>query len=679
MAIAASARHPEDPAARVDRLRHEIEQANYNYFLLDQPTIADAEYDALMRELRLLEEQFPELRTDDSPTQRVSGQVGRGFRAHRHPRPMLSLANAFSPEELDAWFQRIRNIVPRASIDFVVEPKIDGLAIALTFGGGQFRVGATRGNGIEGEDVTANLRTVGDVPDRLNGQPMPDVVEVRGEVYFPIDGFERLNQRRAQEGASLFANPRNAAAGSLRQLDPEVTRHRPLRLFAYAIGYSEGLTVGSQWEALQRLSSWGFPVNPLVQHVTTLDEVKAFCERMSIERERLPYEIDGAVVKINSVAVQEEVGVVGREPRWAIAYKFPPREATTRLLDIQVNVGRTGSLNPFAVLEPVNVGGVIVKLATLHNEQDIHRKDVRVGDRVIVRRAGDVIPQVVKPIVEDRSGSEHVYSLPDRCPACGTPVARPEGEAMARCPNIECPAQRFRWIEHFVSEPAMDIRGLGEALTQLLLEREIIHDPADLYALTEADFLSLPNIKEKSAGNLLHAIELSKRRPLDRVIFALGIRFVGSQTAELLADAFGNLDDLLAASAADLESVQGIGGKTAQSVSEWAAQQSNRELVRRLQDAGVRARAGSAGARSGPLTGTTLLLTGRLDAMPRGEAERQLRMLGAKIATSMNKTVDYLISGAEPGSKLDKAAKLGTAVRDEAWLLRLLQEKALPE
>lgn len=679
MAVAVNTNEGFDPSERVEQLRHEIEQHNYNYFVQDAPTIPDAEYDALMRELRELEERYPELRSPDSPTQRVGGAVARGFRPRVHPVPMLSLANAFLPEALDAWYQRVRNIVPETALSFVVEPKIDGLAIALTYERGDFRIGATRGNGSEGEDVTPNLRTVREVPERLRGEPVPDRVEVRGEIYMPTAGFERLNEERAAAEQSLFANPRNAAAGSLRQLDTEITAGRPLCLFAYAVGYADGVRIDSQWQLLELLKTWSFPVNPLVRHVTGLDEVKAYCFWMTAERERLPYEIDGVVVKIDSVAVQEELGTVGREPRWAIAYKFPPRQATTRLLDIQVNVGRTGTINPFAVLEPVNVGGVIVRLATLHNEEDIHRKDIRVGDRVIVHRAGDVIPQVVKPVVEDRTGGEQIYHLPAHCPSCGTAIVRPAGEAMARCPNPSCPAQRFRWIEHFVSEPAMDIRGLGERQVATLLDHTLIRDPADLYSLTEEQLLTLPNVKEKSAGNILAAIDRSKRRPLSRVVFALGVRYVGDQTADLLADAFGDIDRLAAASVDDLEAVPGIGRKTAESVAEWMAQSQNQDFLQRFKAAGVTWSEQPRETDGGPLSGTSLLITGRLDALSRPQAEAALKGLGARIAPGVSKSVDYLIVGAEPGSKLDKARKLGTEIRDEGWLLQVLREQTLPK
>ena len=632
MAATAPLSEDADPASRADELRHLIEEANYNYHVLDNPTISDSEYDALMRALREIEERYPELRTEDSPTQRVGGRVGQGFRPRVHPVPMLSLANAFSHEELDRWLAQVRRLVPEATVDFVVEPKIDGLAIALTYQQGAFRVGATRGNGIEGEDVTANLRTVKDVPHRLEREPIPPRLEVRGEIYLPIPGFEEVNSRRAAEGASLFASPRNAAAGSLRQLDPAVTRDRPLCLFAYAIGYADGLRISSQWQARELLRRWGFPVNELAQHVSTVDEVHELCDHIAQERERLAYEIDGVVVKINSVHLQEELGVVGATPRWARAFKFPSREATTRLLSIDVNVGRTGTINPYAVLEPVNIGGVTVQLATLHNEQDIQRKDIRPGDWVIVRRAGDVIPQVVKPIPEKRDGTEEVYYLPERFPACGTPLVREAGEAMSRCPNIECPAQRYRWIEHFVSEGAMDIRGLGEKLVLLLLDHQLIRDPADLYSLTLEQLLALPKIQEKSATNLLSSIERSKARPLPNVIFALGIRYVGYETAQLLAAALGSIDALGAASTETLAAVDGIGRKTADSVVDWASRAQTRDFLRRLKAAGVTWEGQPGEASDGPLAGTCFLLTGRLESLSRPQAEGKLRDLGGRIA-----------------------------------------------
>jgi DNA ligase (NAD+) len=495
----------------------------------------------------------------------------------------------------------------------------------------------------------------------------------------PTAGFERLNQQRGESGQSLFANPRNAAAGSLRQLDAQITAGRPLHLWAYAIGYARDLRIDSQWETLEQLKLWGFPVNVYARHVSHIDDVWEYCVLMEQERDRLPYEIDGVVVKVNDVAMQEELGAVGRDPRWAIAFKFPPRQATTTLLDIQVNVGRTGTINPFAVLDPVNIGGVIVRLATLHNEQDIRRKDIRIGDRVIVQRAGDVIPQVVKSVPEARDGTQEVYSLPTHCPSCGTGLMQPEGEAMARCPNRSCPAQMFRWIEHFVSEPAMDIRGLGEALVRALLEHGLIRDPADLYALTMEGLLELPGIKEKSATNLLRSIDRSRQRSLSNVVFALGIRYVGFQTAELLAHAFGDLDALQDASEEALEGVEGIGHKTAESVAEWMTDMVNRGILQRLKEAGVTWREARGGDEGAPLSGRTFLITGRLESLTRGQAESRLKALGATIAPGMSKSVDFLIAGTDPGSKLEKARKLDTPIKDEDWLTAVLTTQTLPE
>jgi len=659
-----------DPASRVDELRHEIEQHDYRYYALDSPVVSDVEYDALMRELRSLESAHPELQSSDSPTQRVAGQVSAGFTAHRHLEPMLSLGNAFSHEELAAWYQRVANLLGREP-PLVAEPKIDGLAISLTYESGRFTIGATRGNGIEGENVTPNLRTLRDVPLRLS-QPVPRLVEVRGEVYMSVAGFEKLNQGRAEEGLSLFANPRNSAAGSLRQLDSSITKGRPLHLFTYAIGRMEEFrALTTQSDLLDQLRQWGFPVNPLIKPCPSLGDVRQFCDEMVETRESLDYEIDGVVIKVDDLAAQRELGFVGREPRWAIAFKFPPMQATTVLREIRVNVGRTGSLNPYAVLEPVQVGGVTVSQATLHNEQDIQRKDIRQGDRVIIHRAGDVIPQVVKPIAESRDGTQVEYHLPENCPSCGTPILRRESEAMAYCPNPACPARNYEMLNHFVSQGVMDIRGLGSRLIAALRDQGLVATPADIYDLSREDLMMLPGIKEKSADNLIRAIENSRTRPFPHVLFALGIRFVGFQNAEILAAAFPSIDRLRAATADDLEAVQGIGGRMAESIVEWFAEPGNTLLVNRLSRAGLVMEAEGVKV-EGPLTGLTFLLTGRLDNLTRGDAEQALQALGARIAPGISKAVDYLVVGAEAGSKLAKAQKLGTEVRDEAWLKRVL-------
>jgi DNA ligase (NAD+) len=668
----APSRTPEDVSARVDKLRHDIEQANYNYYVEDAPTVSDAEYDTWLRELRTLERSHPELQSPDSPTQRVAGEVNKGCEAYHHREQMLSLGNAFSLHELHAWYDRISGLLGR-NPPLVAEPKIDGLAISLTYDHGSLSVGATRGNGLEGENVTANLKTLHQIRLRLLDSA-PDLVEIRGEIYLPIAGFEKLNEQRAAEGLSLFANPRNSAAGSLRQLDPAVTRGRPLRLFAYALGALEGAErPKTQTDLLEQIRTWGLPVNDLIHSFEDIKEVEGYCERMLVERESLAYEIDGVVVKVDDIEAQSQLGFVGREPRWAIAFKFQPRQATTRLREIRVNVGRTGSLNPYAVLEPVGVGGVIVSQATLHNEQDIQRKDIREGDRVIVHRAGDVIPQVVKPLIEDRTGSEKVYHLPAHCPSCNTPIVRNEDEAMAYCPNPDCPARIYEQIAHFVSRGAMDIRGLGSRMVAALLDAGLICDSADIYTLDAEKLMTLPNIKDKSASNLLTAIENSKNRPFRSVIFALGIRFVGDQNAEILAAAFPTVEELRAASVEQLEAVEGIGQKMAQSVAEWFGNEKNQVLVDRLRASGLTMSSTDSAAPVGPLTGLTFLLTGKLETITRGAAERALQELGGKIAPGISKSVNYLIVGADPGSKLARAEKLGTAIKEETWLAAVLE------
>ncbi len=667
-----------DAAARVDELRHEIEQHDYRYYVLDSPTIGDADYDRLMRELRDLEAAHPELQSMDSPTQRVAGLVSEGFAPHRHREPMLSLSNAFSQDGLAAWYQRVVNLLGREP-PLVAEPKIDGLAISLTYEDGRLTVGSTRGNGIEGETVTANLRMLREVPLRLESDEPPTLVEVRGEVSMSIAGFEQLNERRAAQGQPLFANPRNSAAGSLRQLDSSITKGRPLHLFAYALGRLEGYQgPTTQSDLLDQLRRWGFPVNPLIQRCEHLEDARRFCNEMRERREALDYEIDGVVLKVDDLAAQRELGFAGREPRWATAFKFPPMQATTLLKEIRVNVGRTGSLNPYAVLDPVQVGGVTVSQATLHNEQDITRKDIRAGDRVIVHRAGDVIPQVVKPIVEARDGTQVPYRLPETCPSCGTPITRRESEAFSYCPNPSCPARNYEMLNHFVSQGAMDIRGLGSRLIASLRDQGLIATAADIYDLTAEKFMLLPGIKEKSAENLMRAVENSKDRPFPHVLFALGIRFVGFQNAEILTAAFRSMDGLRHASAEDLESVQGIGPKLAESIAEWFRDPTNNDLIDRLANAGLRMET-ELGEVTGPLSGLTFLLTGKLDEMSRGDAEQALQGLGAKIAPGISKAVDFLVVGADAGSKLAKAEKLGTQIRDEAWLKEVLAAGTIPE
>jgi DNA ligase (NAD+) len=659
---------------RVEELRSEINAHDYRYYVLDAPTVTDAEYDALMRELRELEGRFPELVTPDSPTQHVGGQVSEKFEPVRHPVPLLSLGNAFSGDELREWHRRVLRLAEVDHVDMVCEPKIDGLAIALVYERGVFVQGATRGNGVQGENVTPNLRTIRRLPKALKGDA-PERIEVRGEVYMTKRGFEKLNEERAEAGLPLFANPRNSAAGSLRQLDTRITASRPLDLWTYAVGWTEGgQTPPTHYETLHWLESLGFPVNPETRPFSAIDDVIDFCERWTDERERLAYEIDGIVVKVNSLALQAQLGAVGREPRWAIAFKFPATQATTKLIRIDVNVGRTGSLNPFAVLEPVIIGGATVSKATLHNEQDIRRKDIREGDWVIVQRAGEVIPQVVAPVAARRTGAEKPYSLPERCPVCNTPVERPEGETMVYCPNRVCPAQIFRNLTHFVSREALDVDGLGESLVAALLAAGLVHTPADFYKLTEEQLLGLDRIGQRSAQNLLRSIEASRNRPLDRLIFALGIRHVGGETAALLALHFGSLDALAKADLGELTAVEGIGPIVAEHVHAFFRDPASEELVAALKVAGLNTVSETGAARSQPLAGRQYVLTGSLAGLTRGEAEDRLKRLGASVGSSVTKKTHGLIAGEDPGSKLARAQQLGTPVLNEEQCLQLLTE-----
>ncbi len=659
---------------RVEELRSQINYHDYRYYVLDSPEISDAEYDELMRELRHLEEQHPELITPDSPTQRVSGQPVEAFGIVEHRVPLLSLANAFNEEELRAWHRRAANLLESERFDFVCEPKIDGLAVALVYENGSFVQGATRGDGLRGENITQNLRTIRSLPLAASGDGLPPRFEVRGEVYMTRHGFEWLNEQRAEEGQPLFANPRNAAAGSVRQLDSRITAQRPLDIFTYALGWADGPTPDSHWEAMHWLSSLGFKINPHTVRFHSLDEVAHHCEEWVDKRDSLDYEIDGVVVKIDDFALQRTLGFVGREPRWAVAYKFPPTQATTRLLRIEVNVGRTGSLNPYAVLEPVRVGGATVKLATLHNEDDIRRKDIRIGDTVIVQRAGEVIPQVVGPVVSRRTGRERVFSIPEKCPVCGTPVVRPEGEAMSYCPNRGCPAQAFRLLTHFVSRGGMDIDGVGEALAMALLKEGLVEDPGDVYFLTKEQLVGLERMADKSAQNVLDAIAASKNRPLSRVIFALGIRHVGSEMADVLAGHFGSLAALAGASVEELSAIPTVGPKIAESVRAFFDDEVSQRLIEKLRRAGVRLEAEAAAAREGPLTGQSFVVTGTLSRWSRNEAEDLIKSLGGAVGSSVSKKTDCVVVGENPGSKLRKAQELGTRVLSEDEFVALLRE-----
>jgi len=665
---------PSDVRQRAAKLREDITDHNYRYHVLDAPKISDAAFDRLVRELRDLEARYPALITPDSPTQRVGAPPSAAFATVRHRTPMLSLANAFEEAELDAWEKRVRSGLGEAPVQYVCELKIDGAAVSLTYEHGRLSTGATRGDGEQGEDVTPNLRTIPSIPLRLRGTKVPTLLEVRGEVYLPGKGFEAVNAEREARDEPRFANPRNAAAGSLRQLDPQITASRPLQIFTYGVGSAEGLRRRSHWEVLQWLREAGFRTNPHTARFSSLEDVRAYVKTWTERRGTLDYETDGVVVKVDAFAQQAELGATTQAPRWALAFKFPAEQATTKLLDIIVNVGRTGALTPTAVLEPVRVSGVTVSSATLHNEDEIARKDVRIGDWVIVQRAGEVIPEVVAPLPERRTGREKRFAMPKRCPVCRTPVERPEGEAVARCPNLSCPAQVQERLYHFASRDALNIDGVGDKLLAQLLERQLIRDPADLYHLTEDQLLTLERMGEKLAGNILDSIAGSRRTTFARLLYALGIRHVGAHVAEVLASHFATPKDLMEASFEEVCNVSGIGETIAASVVSFFKQTPNRRLVQRLLDAGVRPApaAPRTADRDGPLAGAQIIFTGTLARWTRPEAEAIARSAGATTGDSVSKKTTYLIAGESPGSKLDKARKLGVKVLTEAEFARLV-------
>jgi DNA ligase (NAD+) len=660
---------------RIAELREIINHHNYRYYVLDSPEISDSEYDELMRELRQFESEHPEFVTTDSPTQRVGAPPVETFGVVVHPQPLLSLANAFSYEELAAWHKRVSKLLGGRQFDLVCEPKIDGLAVALIYVDGLLVTGATRGDGYRGEDITQNLKTIRSIPLSVHKEAPPRF-EVRGEVYLPKAGFKKLNEERAKEELSLFANPRNAAAGSVRQLDSNITARRPLDIFVYGLGWAEGRAVpDTHWEIMQYVKSLGFKINPDIALRHSLDEAEKYYQRWLESRDESPYEADGIVAKVNSIALQQELGTVAHEPRWALAYKFPAVQGTTKLIDIGINVGRTGSLNPYAILEPVRVGGVVISSAALHNEEDIHRKDIRMGDWVVVQRAGEVIPEIVESVVSRRTGKEKIFHMPGRCPVCGSEVIKPEGEAMHRCTNAACPSQALERIKHFVSRGAMDMDGVGEKLCQALFEAGLIKDAADLYYLTREQLLGMERMADKSASNVLNSIEKSKNRPLARVIFALGITHVGDQYAELLAERFRSIDDLAKASEEDLSTIATIGPKIAEGVVAFFRQERNRQIVERLRKAGVRLEAEKiekAKPEELPLAGLEFVLTGKLESFSRSEAEAKIKALGGKAASDVTRKTSYVVVGADPGSKLAKAQKLGTKTIGETEFMDLL-------
>jgi DNA ligase (NAD+) len=661
---------------KINKLRELINYHNHRYYVLDSPEISDAEYDKLMRELKQLEDEHPELVTPDSPTRRIGAAPVEAFGVVEHPQPLLSLANAFSDEELDAWYKRASNLLGGRKTDLVCELKIDGLAVALTYVNGLLEVGATRGDGFRGENITQNLRTIKSIPLSVPKEA-PRRFEVRGEVYLPKTGFKKLNEERAREELPLFANPRNAAAGSVRQLDSKITARRPLDIFVYGLGWAEGKAMpDTHWEIMQYLKSLGFKLNPNMTLCRTIEEAKAFYAKWVKNQEALPYEADGVVVKINSIPFQVELGYVGREPRWAIAYKFPAVQGVTRLLEIGINVGRTGSLNPYAILEPVQVGGVTISHAALHNEEDIHRKDIRIGDWVVIQRAGEVIPEIVEPIVSRRTGKEKIFHMPKRCPVCDAEVIKPEGEAMHRCTNAACPAQALERIKHFVGRGTMDIEGIGERMSQALFEAGLIKDVGDIYSLKEKreQLLNMEKLADKSVTNILNSIEKSKDRPLPRVIFALGIPNIGSETAELLAEHYASLDELSRATPEKLQEIPSIGPKIADSILAFFRQKQNQKIIDKLRKAGVKLEAEKAKRKDLPLAGLEFVITGTLKSSARPEAEAKIKELGGKASSDVTRKTNYLVVGEDPGSKLARAQALGTRTLTEKEFLELLKK-----
>jgi DNA ligase (NAD+) len=646
-------------AERAAELRERLNDANHRYHVLDDPSMSDAEYDELMRELQQLEADDPSLVTPDSPTHRVGAAPSGGFAPVQHLQPMLSLANARNEQEFGEWAERVKRGIGDEPFQLVTEPKIDGLAISLLYRDGVFVRGATRGDGTTGEDVTANLRTIRSIPLRI---PEAGEVEVRGEVYLTLSGFEQVNAEQAAAGKKTFMNPRNSAAGSLRQKDPKITATRPLTVFIYGLG-ANSLGIDSHWEALQWMRDQGFRVNEHIELHDSVETALEECRAWEGRRAELDYDIDGAVVKVSSFAQQARLGFVARDPRWAIAFKFAPTTVLTKLEHIGVNVGRTGALNPYAVLEPVVVGGVTVSLATLHNEEDINRKDIREGDTVIVQRAGDVIPQVVGPHLQKGVKRGEPWRMPERCPACDTPVVKPQGEVMHRCPNRACPAKGFEWLKHFVSRGAMDVDGVGEKLVLRLLEQGLVTRPQDLYRLTVDDLLPLEGFQQRSAEKVVASIETSKRRPFGRVLFALGIPHVGDVNAQLLADEFGSIEALADATPEQIAAVEGVGPVIAESVSSWFLDEEHAEVVRALAEAGVQV-SGPRRERAadGPLAGKVVVVTGAIEGHTRDSIREHLAAMGAKVTDSVSKKTDYLIAGEGGGSKREKAEQLGVPV-----------------
>jgi DNA ligase (NAD+) len=674
---------PKDVAARAAQLRDELTEHGRRYYVLDDPSITDDQYDKLLDELRAIEAEHPELLTPDSPTQRIGGEPVSALRKVTHRQPMLSLANARSEEELRAWTERMRNHLAREGIEdpefqYVAEPKIDGLAISLVYRDGVLETGATRGNGEVGEDVTHNLRTIPTIPLRVEGDDVPALLEVRGEVYMSLADFAALNERRAEQGLSTFMNPRNSAAGTIRQLDPKLMAERPLSMWCYGVGVTDGITFAGHWDALQWLKAHGFRVNDDVARLTTEDEVVARCRSWEQRRGQLDFEIDGVVVKVDNVELQRRLGVVGRDPRWAIAWKFPPTTAITRLKGVQWNVGKFGDLHPFAELEPVHVGGVTVKLATLHNEEDIVRKDLRPGEDVIVLRAGDVIPQVLSPAphVVEKKRRPPVPRPPVHCPFCNTETVKADGEVFTKCPNRDCPERRWQLLKHFVSRGAMDIDGLGEKQVAQLQQEGLVRTPGDFYRLAVEQLTALEGWGQVRAERTVANIAASKDVPFGRVLFAIGLEEVGYVTGRNLAQQFRTIDALLAATAEQIEATQGVGPKMAERIAEQLADEKTRDVIEDLRREGVTLALEGPPPGEGPLAGKTFVLTGTLPDLTREQAGERIVAAGGRVTSSVSKKTDYLVAGENAGSKLTKAESLGVAVLDEPGLLALLDGAA---
>ncbi|NLT96408.1 MAG: NAD-dependent DNA ligase LigA [Clostridia bacterium] len=662
----------EQAREKINKLREEIEKHNYHYYVLDNPLISDREFDLLMQELIALENEFPELVTPDSPSQRVGGKPLESFATFAHRTPLLSLGNAYGKEDLFDFHRRVVGVLGEGNVEYVVEPKIDGLSVALYYRDGILQVGATRGDGFTGEDVTQNLKTVRNIPLRLK-ETVP-VLEVRGEAYMPREAFYRLNAEREARGEALFANPRNAAAGSIRQLDPKISAGRDLRVIVYALMYGEGVTVAKHSEALEYLKKQGFNTpEPFI--TKDIKEVAQYCENWGEKRHDLPYEIDGMVIKVNSLTQQEQLGYTSKSPRWAVAYKFPAEQGVTRLLDIIVRVGRTGAVTPTAILEPIRLAGTTVSRATLHNENFIKEKDIKIGDYVVVQKAGEIIPEVVRVVKEKRTGEEKPFKMPEFCPECGSRIVRLEGEAASRCIDISCPAIVREGIIHFVSRNAMNIEGLGEAIITQLFEHKLIRDAADLYYLKYEDLVNLERMGPKSAQNLLNAVEESKNRGLDQLIFALGIRLVGQRAAKILAQEFKTMDRLMEATFEELTAIPEIGPKMAESIIAFFGEEKNIQFIERLKAAGVNMKMASSPIASDKLAGKTFVLTGTLETLTRKEAQEKIEALGGKVSSSVSKKTDFVVVGADPGSKYDKAKELGVTILSENEFINLLDDK----